>query len=242
MMNSMNILLVEDDESIADQITTKFASIGHDVRAFSQGIQALNSINEVEYDIIILDLMLPDVDGMEILTTLRISKIKVPVIVLSALYSIEKKVTALRSGANDYLVKPFSFDELFARIDILVNRNKQSLSELTQLKVGELTLDLVTRQAKREGKTITLLPKEFKFLELLMRHQGKCLTRAMLFEKVWNYNFDPQTNVIDVHMCRLRNKIDKGFSYEMLLTDKGNGYILKARGEHSPKTLTQNLV
>ncbi len=223
----MNIMIIEDDEQIAAEINARFEAFKHKVFAFSHGEKALASLSMRVYDIIILDLMLPDVDGMQILAKLRQQQCTLPVIVLSAIYSVDKKVEALRSGANDYLVKPFSFDELRVRIDILVNRSTQNASSITVLKVGDLTLDLIQRQATREGQVINLLPKEFKLLEMLMKHSGQCLTRTMLLEKVWNYNFDPQTNVIDVHMCRLRNKIDKGFRYEMLLTDKGNGYMLQ---------------
>jgi two-component system OmpR family response regulator len=179
------------------------------------------------YDAIVLDRMLPGMDGLAVLGALRAADIRTPALILSALGSVDDRVKGLRAGGDDYLVKPFAFSELLARIEALLRRG-QAAPATTSLRVADLELDLLTRSVKRGGKPIELLPREFSLLEYLMRNSGQVVTRTMLLEHVWDYHFDPQTNVIDVHVSRLRQKIDKNFDRPLLHTVRGAGYCLRA--------------
>lgn len=223
----MKILLVEDEPTVAQFIQKGLTDVAHSVEYANNGKDGLELASTNEYDVIILDRMLPQMDGIEVLDNYRNLGIKTPTLILSAKNKVEDKVKGLRAGADDYLTKPFAFEELLARIEILASRN-QPMSK-TNLTLGELDLDLINRKVTREGKIIDLQSKEFKLLEYLMLNPGKIVTRTMLLEKVWEYNFDPQTNVIDVHISRLRNKIDKGFPYPMIETIRGAGYMISNR-------------
>ena len=223
----MKILLVEDEPTVAQFIQKGLNESGHLVEYANNGVDGLRLACSKHYDVIILDRMLPQMDGIEVLDSFRAQGVKTPTLILSAKNKVEDKVKGLRAGADDYLTKPFAFEELLARVDILASRNKPT--NKTNLTLGELDLDLINRKVTREGKSIDLQSKEFKLLEYLMHNPGKIVTRAMLLEKVWEYNFDPQTNVIDVHISRLRNKIDKGFPYPMIETIRGAGYMISSR-------------
>jgi two-component system OmpR family response regulator len=180
------------------------------------------------YDIMIVDRMLPGLDGLSIIRTLRNADNRTPVLILSALGEVDARVEGLRAGGDDYLVKPFAFSELLARLEALVRRNAPDSKQATSLKVDNLEMNLLARSVTRKGQAIELQPREFRLLEFLMRHSGQVVTRTMLLENVWDYNFDPQTNVIDVHISRLRSKIDKQFEQPLLHTVRGAGYVLRA--------------
>ena len=223
----MRLLLVEDDRETANYLIKGLKESGHTVDHARDGKEGLFMAIEMDYDLIILDRMLPGLDGLSVLKTLRSSGRKTPVLILSALGEVDDRVEGLKAGGDDYLVKPFAFAELLARIEALSRRGDPG-GEQTRLKVGDLELDRLTRTVKRAGRTIDMQPREFKLLEYLMQHAGQVVTRTMLLEGVWDYHFDPQTNVIDVHISRLRNKIDKGFDTPLLHTVRGAGYVLKA--------------
>ncbi len=223
----MRILLVEDDRETASYLIKGLKESGHTVDHANDGKEGLFMAIEMAYDLIILDRMLPGLDGLSILKTLRNSGQQTPVLILSALGEVDDRVAGLKAGGDDYLVKPFAFSELLARIEALARRSDPK-GEETRLQVGDLELDRLTRSVKRAGKPIELQPREFRLLEYLMQHAGQVVTRTMLLEGVWDYHFDPQTNVIDVHISRLRNKIDKGFDTPLLLTVRGAGYRLQA--------------
>ncbi|MFC4700362.1 response regulator transcription factor [Glaciecola siphonariae] len=230
----MKLLIVEDEPTVAQLIVKGLAQAGHECDVADNGQSglelALNGAANSTYDVIVLDRMLPQLDGLEVLQKLREEKITTPTLFLSAKNKVEDKVTGLRAGADDYLTKPFAFEELLARVEILASRSAPSISESkTELVLGELRLDLINRSVLRDGQEIDLQSKEFKLLEYLMLNEDKIVTRTMLLEKVWEYNFDPQTNVIDVHISRLRNKIDKGFAYPMIETIRGAGYKISTR-------------
>jgi two-component system OmpR family response regulator len=222
----MRILLVEDDTGTSAYIRKNLTAHGHHVDHVIDGIQGQRLAEENAYDVLIVDRMLPEQDGLTLIGALRAGQIKTPVLILSALADVNDRVDGLRAGADDYLIKPFAFAELLARLDAL-NRRSDNDAGTTRLSVGPLQLDLLTRVVTRDGKVIELLPREFRLLEYLMRHADQVITRTMLLEHVWDYNFDPQTNVIDVHISRLRSKIDKGFDTPMLQTVRGAGYSLK---------------
>jgi two-component system OmpR family response regulator len=223
----MNILLVEDEPTVARFIQKGLSEHGHTVEHADNGKDGLEFAISAQYDVIILDRMLPQMDGIEVLNSFRKQGITTPTLILSAKNKVDDKVKGLRAGADDYLTKPFAFEELLARVEILSSRNIPK--DNTNLTLGELALDLINRKVTREGQVIDLQSKEFKLLEYLMHNPGKIVTRTMLLEKVWEYNFDPQTNVIDVHISRLRNKIDKGFPYPMIETIRGAGYMISSR-------------
>ena len=222
----MRILVIEDDIETANYITKGLKEHGHTVDQSTDGRDGLFMALENNYDIIILDRMLPALDGLSILKTLRSSNRQTPVIILSALGEVDDRVQGLRAGGDDYLVKPFAFSELLARIEVLLRRGDMK-PDSSQLKVANLELDRLTHAVKRAGKTIDLQPREYLILEFLMQHAGQIVTRTMLLESVWDYHFDPQTNIIDVHISRLRNKIDKGFEPALLQTVRGAGYCLR---------------
>ena len=225
----MRILLIEDDQSVADFIIKGLTENNHVVDHQSDGKDGLFFATTENYDVMIIDRMLPGIDGLTIIRTLRASNIKTPVIILSALADVEQRVEGLQSGADDYLVKPFAFSELQARVEILAKRNTASDGghQETQLELADLKIDLLTHKVSRANQDINLLATEYRLLEYLMRHAGQVVSRTMLFEHVWDYNFDPQTNVIDVHMSRLRKKIDKPFDKPLIQTVRGAGYVIK---------------
>jgi two-component system OmpR family response regulator len=224
----MRILLVEDDPHTAGFIAKGLREDGHSVDHADNGKDGLFLATTETYDAIVLDRMLPQLDGMTVLKTLRGADNRTPALLLTALGDVEHRVEGLRAGADDYLVKPFAYAELSARLDTLARRGTGGSGEPVRLRVDDLELDLLKREAVRSGKTIELQPREFRLLEYLMRHAGRVVTRTMLLEAVWDYHFDPQTNVIDVHISRLRQKIDQGFSAPLLHTVRGAGYRLGA--------------
>ncbi len=223
----MRVLVIEDDADTAAYIRKGLKEEGHVVDHAQDGKDGLFMALGQSYDVTIVDRMLPGLDGLSIIQTLRTSGNTTPMLILSALGEVDDRVQGLRAGGDDYLVKPFAFSELLARLEALVRRADTEAAE-TSLRVGDLELDLLTRVVKRTGQVIELQPREFRLLEYLMRHAGQVVTRTMLLENVWDYHFDPQTNVIDVHVSRLRRKIDKEFGQPLLHTIRGAGYTLRA--------------
>lgn len=224
----MRILIIEDDKDVASFIERGLEQAGYVVDRAETGKDGLFLATTESYDALIIDRMLPGVDGLTIVRTIRASDIHVPVLILSALDEVTDRVDGLKAGGDDYLVKPFAFVELQARIEALLRRQTTATdSELTMLEVADLKMDLLRRQVSRGGTNIDLQQREFLLLEYLMRHVGQVVTRTMLLEAVWGYHFDPQTNVIDVHMSRLRAKIDKDFDPPLLHTVRGAGYRLE---------------
>jgi two-component system OmpR family response regulator len=217
--------VIEDDDETGQFIKNGLVQAGHKVDLTDNGRDGLYLATTGDFDLIVIDRMLPLVDGLTIVRTLRASDNRIPIVVLSALGEIDHRVAGLNAGADDYLVKPFAFSELEARVGALLRRVTPEGPE-TSLRVGDLEMNLITREVERNGKSIDLQPREFRLLEYLMRHAGQVLTRTMLLEHVWDYHFDPQTNVIDVHVSRLRSKIDKGFEAQLLHTVRGAGYKL----------------
>jgi two-component system, OmpR family, response regulator len=220
----MRILLIEDDGEAAAYLVRGLTESGHQVDLAGAGRQGLERAREERFDAMIIDRMLPELDGLSVIAALRAARDSTPVLVLSALGDVEDRVTGLRAGCDDYLPKPFAFSELLARLEALTRRGTAE----TRLTVADLDMDLIARTVTRAGRAIELLPREFRLLEYLMRHAGHIVTRTMLLEKVWDHHFDPQTNVIDVHVSRLRQKLDRGFEYPLLHTVRGAGYSLKA--------------
>ncbi|MFN4288983.1 MAG: response regulator transcription factor [Brevundimonas sp.] len=223
----MRILVVEDDQEAATAMVRGLTEAGHEVTHAVDGAYGLQSAHEGSFDVYVVDRMMPRLDGVAMVETLRKEGDQTPVLFLSALGEVEDRVTGLKAGGDDYLVKPYAFAELIARVEAL-SRRRETGSVATVLKVGELEMNLISRSVTRAGQDIDLQPREFQLLEFLMRHAGQSVTRTMLLEKVWEYHFDPQTNVIDVHISRLRAKIDKGFDRPMLQTVRGAGYRLEA--------------
>ena len=225
----MRILVVEDDKDVASFIRKGLEQAGCNVDLADDGKDGLLLATTETYDAMIVDRMLPGVDGLTLIRTLRASDNQTPVLILSALGEVDDRVRGLKAGGDDYLVKPFAFSELLARIEALVRRAQSGTEQqITVLRVADLELDLLRREARRGREKIDLQPREFQLLEFLMRHAGQVVTRTMLLEGVWNYHFDPQTNVIDVHISRLRSKIDRGFQRPLLHTVRGAGYRLDA--------------
>lgn len=221
----INVLVIEDDQDTASFITKGLNECGHVVDYAEDGREGLLMADSTEYHVIIVDRMLPKVDGVTLTRTLRGNSDRTPILMLSALGEVEDRVTGLKAGADDYLTKPFAFSELQARLEALVRRAEPDAPD-TILTVGDLEMDLLKREVNRADNKIDLQPREFRLLEYLMRHSGQVVTRTMLLEKVWDYHFDPQTNVIDVHISRLRGKIDKEFDVSLLHTVRGAGYML----------------
>ena len=224
---SMRILVIEDDREAAGWLIKGLAESGHVADHASDGEEGLNLASEAIHDVLIVDRMLPKLDGLSIIRKLRDSGIKTPVLILSALADVDERVKGLRAGGDDYLGKPYAFSELLARVESLGRRSNETPLE-TRLKAADLEIDLLTRSVTRAGKPIVLQPREFKLLEYLVRNAGHIVTRTMLLENVWDYHFDPQTNVIDVHISRLRSKIDKGHDEPVLQTVRGAGYMIRA--------------
>ena len=222
----MRLLIVEDDKKIASFVVNGFKQNGFAVDHCGDGEDALVMAQSVAYDAGVVDIMLPKLDGLTLLRRLRDQQIRIPVLILSAKATVDDRVKGLQAGGDDYLVKPFAFSELLARVQALIRRSTH-VTEPTRLLVGDLTLDLLTREVKRAGQGIELQAREFSLLEFLMRHAGRVVTKTMILEHVWDYSFDPQTNVVDVLVCRLRTKIDKDFPKKMLHTLRGVGYVLK---------------
>jgi two-component system OmpR family response regulator len=225
----MHILLVEDDVEMAAYLQKGLKEFGHTVDAAMTGLDGLNLALHCDFDAAIIDRMLPGLDGLSLIETLRQAGKQVPVLILSALGQVDHRVEGLRAGGDDYLAKPFAFLELEARLGALARRAGTEAAE-SSFTIADLKLDLLTRSVVRAGREIILQPKEFALLEYLLRHAGQVVTRTMLLEHVWGYHFDPQTNVIDVHISRLRQKIDKDFDAPLLHTVRGAGYRLHAEG------------
>lgn len=224
----MQILLVEDDESVAGHAATGLREAGHVVEHCADGRQGLIQATCEVYDVIILDRMLPGVDGLKLLTTLRATGDTTPVLILSALGDVDERVKGLRAGSDDYLPKPFALSELVARVETLGRRGPIANEQVTALKVGDLEIDLLGHSVERSGQRIDLTPREFRILEYLARNAGRVVTRSMLLEKVWEYHFDPQTNIIDQHVSKLRQKIDKDHAVPLIHTVRGTGYVMRA--------------
>jgi two-component system OmpR family response regulator len=223
----MKLLVIEDDREAAAYISKGLSESGYVVDHAPDGRTGLFMASSGSYDALIVDRMLPAMDGLALVAALRTAEVRTPVLILSALGAVDDRVKGLRAGGDDYLAKPFAFAELLARIEALLRRGSGGATT-TRLKVGDLEMDLLARSVRRGTQEIELLPREFRLLEFLMRHAGQVVTRTMLLENVWDYHFDPQTNVIDVHVSRLRQKIDKGFSRPLLHTVRGAGYSLRA--------------
>jgi two-component system OmpR family response regulator len=224
----MRILVVEDDFEAQRYLVQGLKEAGHVVDDAADGETGLTLALSRPYDMAIIDRMLPKMDGLRLVEGIREQGNVTPVLFLSALSEVDDRVKGLKAGGDDYLTKPYAFVELLARVDALMRR-RQPAAVKTQLQVGDLELDLLTRAAKRAETSIDLQPREFRLLEYLMRHATQVVTRTMLLESVWEYHFDPQTNVIDVHISRLRAKIDKGFETPLLHTVRGAGYMIRAR-------------
>lgn len=222
----MKILVIEDDRDSAQYLAKAFAETGHAVDIAADGETGYALADSGLYDVLIVDRMLPRRDGLSVVAALRAKGHRTPVLILSALGEVDDRVTGLRAGGDDYLTKPYAFSELLARVEVLQRRNTSAEVE-TVYRVGDLELDRLSHMARRAGQEIILQPREFRLLEYLMRHAGQVVTRTMLLENVWEYHFDPQTNVIDVHVSRLRSKIEKGFGAPLLHTIRGSGYMLK---------------
>lgn len=222
----MRVLVIEDDKKIASFISKGLKQAGFAVDIAEDGEEGLSLALVGSYDAAVIDLMLPRLDGLSVIEELRRSNLNTPVIILSAKRSVDDRVKGLQSGSDDYLTKPFSFSELLARIYALIRR-ASGTPESTRLSVGDLSMDILNREVLREGKKINLQPKEFTLLEYFMRSPERVLSKTLIMEHVYDYDFDPQTNVVDVLVCRLRNKIDKGFEKKMIHTIRGVGYVLK---------------
>jgi two-component system, OmpR family, response regulator len=221
------ILVVEDDPETAGQLLEQLTSSGYQVDLASTGDEALSRGATCDYAVITIDRMLPDIDGIAVMRQLRDDGIAAPFLIISALGEVDDRVRGLRAGGDDYLVKPFSFLELLARLEAL-GRRSDTIAKETILRVGDLAIDLITRTASRHGKEMQLLPKEFQLLEYLVRNEGRVVSRAMLLQHVWDLHFDPSTNIIDVYVGRLRRKVDDQQAYPLIHTVRGVGYCLRA--------------
>jgi two-component system OmpR family response regulator len=222
----MRILLVEDDLKIASFIVKGLKAAGYAVDHSTDGEEGLHLALTQPYDAAIIDIMLPKLDGFKLIERMRKEKVNTPIIILSAKDSIDDRVKGLQTGGDDYLTKPFAFSELLARVQALIRR-AGGISEPTQLIMGELSINLLTREVTRGGRKIELKPLEFSLLEYLMRNKGRIVSKTMIMEHVWDYNFDPQTNVVEARICRLRDKIDREFDKKLIHTVRGVGYVLK---------------
>jgi two-component system OmpR family response regulator len=223
----MKLLIVEDDREAAAYLVKAFKESGHVADHAPDGLDGYAMAESGDYDVLIVDRMLPKLDGLSLIHGLREQKVETPVLILSALGQVDDRVKGLRAGGDDYLAKPYAFSELLARVEVLGRRRRSGPAEETRYRVGDLELDRLSREVTRAGKPIDLQPREFRLLEFLMKHAGQVVTRTMLLEHVWDYHFDPQTNVIDVHLSRLRGKIDKGFDKPLIHTIRGAGYMIR---------------
>ena len=223
---AMNLLLIEDDAQLADEIVAPLSAQGFDVTCVADGEAGLEAAKARSYDLVITDRMLPNLEGLEIVRALRARGDQVPILVLSALDTVDDRVLGLRAGSDDYLGKPFALEELLARVDSLLRR-RQATAE-TVLRIDDLEMDLIAQRVTRAGRELTLTSREFRLLEFLMRHADQVVTRSMLLEGVWDIRFDPQTNLIDVHVSRLRQAVDREFERPLIHTVRGVGYTLRA--------------
>ncbi len=223
----MRILIIEDDRKISAFLKKGLKEVGYAADVAEDGEKGLFMARQEVYDAIIADLMLPKLDGLDMIKRIRAEKIDTPVIILSARRTVDDRIEGLRAGGDDYMVKPFSFSELLVRIQTLLRRSQRTPHD-TVLNVGDLRLNLMERQAERGGQPIELQPREFALLEYLMRNAGRVITKTAILEHVYDYSFDPQTNVVDVLVCRLRNRIDKQFDQKLIHTVRGVGYVLKS--------------
>ena len=223
------ILVVEDDAEAAGQLMEELTTSGYQVDLAANGNEALRLGSASDYAVITIDRMLPDIDGIAVMRRLRVQGNTSPFLIISALGEVDERVRGLRAGGDDYLVKPYSFVELLARIEAL-GRRSDVIAKETILRVGDLTIDLIDRTASRRGKEIELLPREFQLLEYLVRNEGRVISRAMLLQHVWDLHFDPSTNIIDVYVGRLRRKVDDQQAYPLIHTVRGMGYCLRAPG------------
>lgn len=223
----MRILLIEDDQEAAAYLAKGLREAGHTADHAANGTDGLFLATTERYDVMVVDRMLPGLDGLAIIQTIRAEGNATPVLILSALGKVDDRVRGLKAGGDDYLVKPYAFAELMARVEALGRRISSNQPD-TRLKVEDLEMDLLARTVARAGRDIDLQPREFRLLEYLMRHAGQVVTRTMLLENVWEYHFDPQTNLIDVHISRLRQKVDKDFDQALIHTVRGAGYTLRA--------------
>ncbi|MBM3809674.1 MAG: response regulator transcription factor [Acidimicrobiia bacterium] len=223
----MRVLIAEDDQVIADFVSHGLREAGYAVDVASTGPDALRKALDGGYDAAVVDVMLPGLDGLSVIEQLRAKKQQTPVLILSARHTVDDRVKGLQAGGDDYLTKPFAFAELLARLQALVRRSSAGTTEPTRLTVGDLSLDLLSRKVERGGQPLDLRPREFSLLEYLMRHPGRVLSKTMILSHVWGYNFDPGTNVVDVLVSRLRDKVDEGFDTKLIHTVRGAGYVLK---------------
>ena len=222
----MRVLVAEDDQKIAAFIVNGLKQAGFAVNHAADGENGLHMATTESYDVAVIDIMLPKLDGLSLIERLRQKKINTPVIILSAKRSVDDRVKGLQVGSDDYLTKPFAFSELLARVQALIRRTG-NVTEATRLTAGEISLDLLTREVVRAGTKIDLHAREFSLLEYFLRYPGRVLSKNMILEHVWGYDFDPQTNVVDVLVCRLRNKVDRDFKNKLIHTHRGVGYVLK---------------
>jgi two-component system OmpR family response regulator len=222
------ILIIEDDRETANYLTRGLEQEGHSIEHVANGQDGLYMATGASFDLVILDRMVPVIDGLSVLRALRAARVETPVLILSALGSVGDRIEGLECGSDDYLVKPFSFAELLARVNALLRRSESRVASDPRLTVGDLEIDPLSRTVKRGGKKIDLKPREYLILEYFARNEGRVVTRTMLLERVWEYHFDPGTNVIDVHVSRLRRKLDEGFERPLLHTVRGAGYMLAA--------------
>jgi two-component system OmpR family response regulator len=222
------VLLIEDDAVTAEYLEGALGQAGHAVDRAADGLAGLNLAMTGTYEALVVDRMLPSLDGLSVIETLRKARRDTPVLILSALDAVDERVRGLRAGGDDYLTKPFAFAELLARLEVLVHRRRGGAGPATELRVADLELDLLTRRVRRGERGIELKTREFQILEVLMRNAGRVVTRTMLLESVWDFHFDPKTNVIEVHVSRLRQKIDKGEARPLIHTVRGAGYVLRA--------------
>jgi two-component system, OmpR family, response regulator len=223
----MRVLVAEDDQVIADFVSQGLREAGYAVDVAATGSDALRRAQEGGYDAAVMDVMLPELDGLSVIEQLRARKNQMPVLILSARHTVDDRVKGLQAGGDDYLTKPFAFAELLARLQALLRR-AAGATEPTRLIVGDLTLDLLSRRVERAGQPLDLRPREFALLEYLMRHPGRVLSKTMILSHVWGYSFDPGTNVVDVLVSRLRDKVDEAFDTKVIHTVRGAGYVLKA--------------
>lgn len=223
----MRILCIEDDKELLDYVAKGLIEMGHTVDTATNGTDGLYLATSEKYDVILVDRMLPGIDGLTIIKTIRGAGNLTPVLIFSALGEVDDRVKGLRAGGDDYLVKPFAFSELLARIEALNRRNRPAVETETALTVKDIELNLLTRKLSRKNVDIPIQTTEFKLLEYLLRHKGQVVTRTMLLEYVWDYHFDPQTNVIDVHISHLRQKINKDSPQYLIKTVRGSGYIIE---------------
>jgi two-component system OmpR family response regulator len=222
----MHVLLIEDDPRVADHVGKGLCEAGHIVESAADGREGLLRAAAESFDVIVLDRMLPQVDGLKILQTIRATGDTTPVLILSALGDVDERIRGLRAGGDDYLPKPFALSELVARVEAL-GRRGPAIAEATELRSGDLAIDLLGHTVTRAGRRIDLTQREFRILEYLVRNAGRVVTRSMLLEHVWDYNFDPQTNIIDQHVSRLRQKLDRGFDTPLIETVRGTGYVVR---------------